>query len=213
MSVLLEKVLGLFAMTSPWELVAVVLALAYLLLAVKKSLWCWVAALVSSAIYVVLTLDRRLYMQVPLNLYYVAMALYGYWEWRRGRNGAGDVVVTRWSLSRHGIVVGVVIVVSALSGWLLAKFTDAASPYVDSFVAWGSVVTTWMVARRVIENWLYWIVVDGVAAYLYFWQGLPATGVLFIVYIGIVIHGYRVWTRDALRAVQDPIVTEEESVT
>ena len=57
-------------------------------------------------------------------------------------------------------------------------------------MTWGSVVTTWMVARRVIENWLYWIVVDGVAAWLYFSQGLLATTVLFVIYLGIVVRGY-----------------------
>jgi nicotinamide mononucleotide transporter len=207
----LEKLLALFAMTSPWELVAVLLALAYLLLAVKKNLWCWLAALLSSAIYVVLTLNQRLYMQVPLNVFYVAMAVYGYWEWRRGRDSAGEIRVTRWSVSQHVIVVVAVLALSAISSWLLIKYTDAASPFVDSFVAWGSVITTWMVARRVIENWLYWIVVDGIAAYLYFLQGLPATGVLFVVYIGIVIHGYRVWSRDAKR-MQDPVTAKEEFV-
>jgi len=208
---LLDKLLALFELTSPWELIAVLLALAYLLLAVQKNLWCWLAALLSSAIYVALTLDRRLYMQVPLNLYYVVMALYGYWEWRRGRDSTGEVMVTRWPISRHVVVVATVLVLSAISGWLLIKYTDAASPYVDSFVAWGSVITTWMVARRVIENWLYWIVVDGVAAYLFFRQGLPATGVLFVVYIGIVIHGYRVWSRDAKR-MQDALTTKDEFV-
>ena len=77
--------------------------------------------------------------------------------------------------------------------------TDAVAPYLDSFVTWGSVVTTWMVARRVIENWLYWIVVDGVGAWLFYSQGLLATTLLFVVYLGIVVHGYFVWRRDQRR--------------
>jgi nicotinamide mononucleotide transporter len=83
-----------------------------------------------------------------------------------------------------------------VNGWLLAHNTDAAAPYVDSFVTWGSVVTTWMVARRVIENWLYWVVVDAVAAWLYFTQGLLATTLLFVIYLGIVVRGYFVWRRE-----------------
>ena len=93
------------------------------------------------------------------------------------------------------VAVGVVAA-SGVNGWLLAHNTDAAAPYVDSFVTWGSVVTTWMVARRVIENWLYWIVVDAVAAWLYFTQGLLATTWLFLIYLGIVVHGYFVWRRE-----------------
>jgi nicotinamide mononucleotide transporter len=208
---LLQKTLSLFAMTSPWELVAAVLALIYLLLAVRKNLWCWLAALISSGIYVVLMFDARLYMQVPLNVFYVGMAVYGYREWRRGRDATGEVVATRWNLKRHAMVAAAVVVVSGINGWLLVLYSDAASPFLDSIVTWGSVVTTWMVARRIIENWLYWIIVDGIAAFLYFQQGLIPTGVLYVIYIGIVIHGYRVWAQAADDAVN--VQAKENSET
>jgi nicotinamide mononucleotide transporter len=193
----LSSIVGWLALTSAWELVAVILALAYLLLAVRRSLWCWLAALVSSAIYLVLMLQVKLYMQSALQVFYVGMAVYGYFEWRKGRDAAGEVQIARWSARTHWLVIGAVVAISGLNGWLLARSTDAAWPYLDSFVTWGSVITTVMVARRVIENWLYWIVVDGIAAYVYFRQGLNPTGLLFVVYIGIVIHGYWVWRRDA----------------
>ena len=93
------------------------------------------------------------------------------------------------------IVAVAVVAASVVNGWLLAHDTDAAAPYVDSFVTWGSVVTTWMVARRVIENWLYWVVVDaslrGCTS-----AGLLATTLLFVIYLGIVVHGYFVWRRE-----------------
>ena len=75
---------------------------------------------------------------------------------------------------------------------------DATAPYLDSFVTWGSIVTTWMVARRIIENWLYWIVFDGAAVWLYYSQGLLALAALFIIYLGIVVRGYIVWRREQL---------------
>jgi nicotinamide mononucleotide transporter len=81
----------------------------------------------------------------------------------------------------------------------LLRNTDAAAPYLDSFVTWGSVITTWMVARRVIENWLYWIIVDGAGAWLFYSQGLSATALLFAIYLAIVVHGYIVWRRDQTR--------------
>jgi nicotinamide mononucleotide transporter len=152
--------------------------------------------LISSAIYLVLMLQVRLYMQTALQVFYVGMAIYGFLEWRRGRDSAGEVVIVRWGAARHMCVIGCVLAVSALNGWLLNRTTDAAWPYLDAFVTWGSVVTTVMVARRVIENWLYWVVVDGVAAYIYFRQGLNPTGILFVVYIAIVIHGFWVWQRE-----------------
>ncbi len=172
------------------------LALAYLVLAVRRSLWCWPCAFVSTAIYFVLFARAGLYMQTLLQLFYMAMAVYGWREWRRGQTDAGQLDIASWPARWHLISAIGVIAASLLNGWLLTRYSTAESPYLDSFVTWGSVLTTWMVARRVIENWLYWIVVDAVAAWLYFTQGLNATGLLFIAYIGIVIHGYIVWLRE-----------------
>ena len=192
----MEALLSQLRATSAWEAFAAAGGLAYLLLAVRRNLLCWLCAFVSTAIYLVLFARAALYMQSLLQLFYLVMAVYGFMDWRKGRTSTGEVVIRSWSVSQHLIVAGLVIVASAVNGWLLVHNTDAAAPYVDSFVTWGSVVTTWMVARRVIENWLYWVVVDAVAAWLYFSQGLLATALLFVIYLGIVIHGYFVWRRE-----------------
>jgi nicotinamide mononucleotide transporter len=189
--------------TSPWEAVAVVLGLLYLVLAVKRSLWCWLCAFVSTAIYLVLFVNTALYMHVLLQVFYLAMAVYGYLDWRTGRSDAGEVVIRSWTVRQHTIAIVVMTAATLVNGWLLSKTADV-SPYLDSFVTWGSVVTTWMVARRVIENWLYWLIVDAIAAYLYFTQGLVLTTLLFVIYLGIVVHGYFAWRRD--RAAQEVAV-------
>ena len=181
--------------TSLWELAAVVLALAYLLLAVRRSQWCWPSAFISTGIYLVLMARAHLYMQTILQVFYLTMAVYGYMQWRQNRDARGVLAVTRWRWHAHATAAAMVLAVSVLNGWILSLHSDARAPYLDSFVTWGSVVTTWMVARRVLENWLYWIVVDALAAYLYFDQGLRATALLFLAYIGIVIHGYFAWQR------------------
>lgn len=182
--------------TSPWEAAAVVLALAYLLLAVRRSLWSWPCALGSALIYLVLFAREALYMQTLLQVFYIGMAVYGFREWRRGRTESGEVVISNRPLAWHLLRIALVLVAGAVNGWLLTRYSSAQSPYLDSFVTWGSVLTTWMVARRIIENWLYWVVFDSVAAYLYFSQGLHATALLFVAYVGIVIHGYGVWLRE-----------------
>ena len=189
---LIEQLLA----TSPWEAAAALVGLAYLLLAVRRNLLCWLCAFVSTTIYVVLFAQAGLYMQVALNVFYLAMAVYGFIDWRRGRTDAGDVRIESWTVNQHVTAAALVIIASVLNGWILAQFTDSPAPYLDSFVTWGSFVTTWMVARRIIENWLYWIVVDGAAAWLYFSQGLLATTLLFIIYLGIVVRGYFVWRRE-----------------
>jgi nicotinamide mononucleotide transporter len=192
----MEKLVSQLVETSPWEAAAAAIGLAYLLLAVRRNLLCWLCAFVSTSIYLVLFARRAWYMQSLLQVFYLAMAVYGFIDWRKGRTAEGEVVVRSWTPARHAIAAAAVVAASAVNGWVLAQYTDAAAPYVDSFVGWGSVVTTWMAARRVIENWLYWVVVDGVAAWLYFSQGLLATTLLFLIYLGIVIHGYFVWRRE-----------------
>lgn len=181
------------AATSPWEAIAVLLGLAYLLLAMRRDLWCWLCAFAGTSIYLVLVARAGLYMHVGLNVFYLVMAVYGYRQWRTGRDEQGEVQVVRWSLPTHALAIGAVLAATLVNGWVLAANTNATAPYVDSFVTWGSVLTTFMVARRVIENWLYWVVVDSVAAWLFYQQQLLATSLLFILYVVIVIRGYFVW--------------------
>jgi nicotinamide mononucleotide transporter len=188
-----QTIITQFLTTSTWEAVAAALGLAYLLLAVRRNLLCWLCAFISTAIYLVIFARAALYMQSLLQVFYLVMAVYGFIDWRKGRTAEGDVLIRSWVPRQHALAVVFVVAATLINGRLLAEETNAAAPYLDSFVTWGSVVTTWMVARRVIENWLYWIVVDALAAYLYFTQGLLATTLLFVIYLGVVIRGYFAW--------------------
>ena len=190
---------------STWESAAVALGIAYLLLAMRQSLWCWYAAFGSTAIYLWVFWEVNLLMESALQLYYLAMAVYGWQQWRGGGRPvegdfAGDaqgqaLAISSWRPRSHLYAVGAVLVMSAVSGALLARFTDAALPYLDSFTTWGSILTTWMVARKVLENWLYWLVIDAAAIYLYLERGLMLTAGLFMVYLVIVVFGYLQWQK------------------
>ena len=191
----MQALLGELSAWSPVELIAVVLALAYLVLAARQNPWCWPCALVSSAIYLWLFFERALYQQSLLQVFYIAMAIYGWWHWRRGGAGKGALAVSRWQPSQHAAAAGLVLALTLLTGWVEARFTSAPFPYLDAFTTWGSVVTTWMVARKVLENWLYWLVVDAVMVYLSYLAALPATVLLFVIYLGIVVAGFLAWRR------------------
>ncbi len=186
---ILRELLG----TSIWEVLAVVLSVAYLVLATRRSLWCWLCALISTLIYGVLMLRTGLVMDTLLQGYYLVMAVYGFIEWRRGREPSGELTVISWNWQQHLMAIGATLFATVINAWILQFIEMARSPWLDSFVTWGSVLCTWMVARRVIENWLYWIVVDGIAAYLYYSRGLTATAGLMVLYVGMVIHGYFIW--------------------
>lgn len=178
---------------SAWEAAAVALGIAYLLLAMKESLWCWYAAFISTAIFLVLFWDVDLLMESGLQVYYLAMAVYGWWQWQRGGAAHTELTISSWGGRQHTIALLAVLLVSTASGALLEQFTNAALPYLDSFTTWGSILTTWMVTRKILENWLYWLVIDSVSIYLYLDRELYLTALLFAAYLIIVLFGYRKW--------------------
>jgi len=184
---------------SYWEVFAVLLGVAYLLLAVRESLWCWYAAFVSTAIFLYLFWNVNLLMESALQVYYLIMAVYGWWQWRRGatenQQFPGGLSISSWSLRSHLLAIGAVLLTSVISAALLGKFTNAALPLLDSFTTWGSILTTWMVTRKILENWLYWLVIDSVSIYLYLDRGLYLTAILFMAYLVIALFGYRKWLR------------------
>ncbi|HEY8520592.1 MAG TPA: nicotinamide riboside transporter PnuC [Gammaproteobacteria bacterium] len=178
------------------ELTAVALAVAYLVLAIRQSLWCWPAALASIALYVVITIDARLYMDAALQAYYAAMAVYGWHQWRRGGAAHAGVSITVWPLRLHAAAIAGTLVLTGGFGTWLAANTDAAFPYLDSFTTIGSIVTTYMVARKVLENWIYWLVIDSLYVYIYAARGLVPTAGLFCFYLVLIVIGFRRWLRD-----------------
>jgi len=140
-------------------------------------------------------------MESALNVYYMGMAVYGWWQWHKPATdqtapaNSHAVTVHRWRWQQHVIALSMIAVATLVSGTLLARNTEAALPYLDSFTTWSSVVTTFMVARKVLENWWYWIVIDAVSVYLYIDRGLYLTAMLFISYTVIAIFGYFAWQR------------------
>ena len=180
--------------TSWIEIVAAVLAMAYLLLAIRQRLECWVAAFVSSCLYVGVFFGAHLYMESALNAFYAAMAIYGFRQWRRG-GGSASLVVCRWPLSRQLVGLLGVIVLALVNSYFLMRFTPAAQPLVDSMVTWSSVFATYLVARKVYENWHWWLVIDSVSLALYFNRHLYLTMLLFALYLVLILVGMRQWRR------------------
>ena len=197
MSGWLETLLSAAQSMSPWEAIAVVFAIAYLLLAVRENVWCWLFAFLSTAIFTVLFWDVSLLMESALNVYYMAMAVFGWYQWTRGGTGddseAHGLEIRPLSGRQHGLIIVSIALLSAVSGYLLSEHSDAAWPYVDSFTTWASVITTYLVARKYLQNWLYWIVIDAVSVPLYIDRGLNLTALLFVIYIVIAVFGYRSW--------------------
>lgn len=186
------SLLALLQMGSWLELVAMLLALLYLVLAIMEKRACWVAAFVSTAMYTLVFWDVSLLMESALQVYYMAMAIYGWWYWH---SDDAQAPIVRWPARQHITVLLAVLGASAVSGVLLDNYTTAALPYLDAFTTWASIVTTWMVARKVLENWLYWVVIDAASIYLYVARDLYITAWLFVLYVVLACVGYWQWKR------------------
>jgi len=187
-----------YALNRPWEGLAVLLALAYVILAARKSIWCWPCALGTTAIYTLLFWQVNLPMESALNVYYLLMAVYGWWLWTKpgAHSLDGALLLRNWPLKTHLLAILAIAVLTLVSGWLLQTYrSSAAMPYLDSFTTWASVITTLMVARKIVENWLYWIVIDAAAIVLYLDRGMYMTAALFVLYVFIACYGWFSWRR------------------
>ncbi len=192
-------VIALLSELSPVEAVAVALGVLYLVLAIRENIWCWPAALVSSLLSVVLMYEARLYSESALQIFYAAMAVYGWQQWRRGAAGPTRVTkelpISTWPPRAHVAAIGGSLAGSVAVGWALSH-TAAAYPYLDSFVTVASLVTTYMVAKKVLENWVYWLVIDSLSLYLFVARGLPLYAALFALYLVLIVIGFVRWQRE-----------------
>ena len=175
------------------ELLAVALAVLYLMLAIRQNIWCWAAAAVSTSLYLYIMYEARLYMESALQVFYLAMAAYGWYQWRLGGPDHHGVKVTTWPWRNHVLAIGAVLLLVVVSGELLTRYSDAALPFADSFTTWGAVIATWMVARKILENWIYWFLIDAVSVGLYLSRELYFTAMLFLAYLVMIVIGYRTW--------------------
>ena len=177
------------------EITAVVFAIIYLLLAVKQDVRCWYAAIFSSFLYFFIMMSANLYMEAYLQIFYIFMAIYGWFQWNKISENKSKFIVRTWSIKQHLIVISSVISLAYISGSLLNIYTEAALPFIDALTTWGAIIATYMVAKKLLENWIYWFVIDSISVLLFMSRGLYLTSVLFFVYLIIIYFGYKSWTK------------------
>ena len=175
------------------EIFAVIFALLYLFLAMRQHIACWYAAFISTFIYILIYWDVSLYMESILNAYYLLMAIYGWFSWNKKSKIDKNFVIS-WSYINHSIVITLILVLTISSGFYLSK-TDAVYPYLDSFTTWASVITTFMVAQKVLSNWIFWIIINSVAIFLNFDRELYFTVYLLMIYQLMSVYGYYQWRK------------------
>ena len=182
---------------APAELAAVAFGVAYILLAIRGHRACWIAGGISSAIYAAVFYGAGLPMQAALQVVYVVLSAYGWHAWRPE---PATVPARSWPAHWHLVALGAVGLATAASAPLAARYALAAAPVADSLGTWASLLATWLLARRVVDNWLWWIAIDTGLAALFATQGLAVTAALYLAYALLAVAGWRSWRRDPARA-------------
>jgi len=185
------------------EVTGAILGIGYVFLSVKQNILTWLLGFLTSAFYIVVFLKSGFYADMGLQIYYVWISVYGWIIWSGNKNSCdskSDYPVSK-TRKKQVVVLSVVSFFLWLSiGILLSKYTDSVVPIGDSFTTAMGIVATWMLARKMIEHWIIWVIVDLVSAGLYLWKGLYPTVALYIIYTFAAIWGYIEWKKSLVKS-------------
>lgn len=186
------------------EVLGAVTGLIYLYLEIKQNIWLWPLGIITSAFYIYVFFTSKFYADMGLQVYYLVISIYGWWHWLYGGDPLGkeELPIGRTSLK---IWVNLFLVSIALFGvmaFVLVNFTDSPVPYGDAFVTALSITATWMLARKLIEQWWIWVVVNIVSLGLFIWKELYPTSILFFFYFTMAVVGYYQWKKEMEKGIK-----------
>lgn len=188
------------------EYFGVITGLLYLLLEIRQHKAMWVVGFLTSLVYIFVFFFSKIYADMGLNIYYVAISIYGFWKWAQTDKTADKEKPTSetilychitWPL--FGGIALAILSIYGLLYYVLHNFTDSPIPMGDAFTTSVGIVATWMLARRIIEHWIFWVVVNFVSVYLYYLRGLYPTMFLYICYAILAIAGYYTWKKKGIK--------------
>ena len=181
------------------QIVGTALGLLYLWLEYRANIWLWIVGAIMPMVHGVLYLNSGIYADAAMQLYYVVAGIYGLCVWLRGAKRAEKFVHIQYTPTKWIIpLVVVYAVLHVAMYYLLSEFTDSRVPFFDSMSTALSIVAMWMLSRKLVEQWLVWLVVDMISVGLYIYKGIPITAMLYTLYCALAIAGYMRWRRQVL---------------
>jgi nicotinamide mononucleotide transporter len=190
-----NSIISAFHSTSITEWLIFISAIIYVLLAAAENIWCWLFGIISSALSVYLCYSGQLFLESGLSIFYIVIGIYGWYQWRYGSDIKTELPVTSASLKKNLLYILIAILLWIPFGYIAQKFSTQAMPYLDAFITAFSIVATWMTAKKIIENWLYWIVIDALAILLYGFRSFYLIAFLYIIYTILAAAGYMSWRK------------------
>jgi nicotinamide mononucleotide transporter len=197
----MDLVGGILGEMSPIEALAAALGLVNVVLVARRSIWNYPFGIAMVALYGWVFYTTRLYSDALLQVFFFVVQFYGWWYWLRGKAEEGEVRVERLAGSQRLLWILGIALATAVWGWLMHRYTNAAFPWWDGSIAMMSVAAQILMSRRFLENWMLWIAVDGAAIPLYAVKGLKITAALYVVFLAISLFGLIEWSRARRRAI------------
>jgi nicotinamide mononucleotide transporter len=185
-----------------FELSAAALGFVAIYLQIRQNVWYWLVSIIMVSMYIYIYIDAKLYADMSLQVYYLVISFYGWYLWLFGKSVNHHKTAISVSLSSgklKSILGATALVLFFVIAWILLEFTNSDLPYWDSFTTSLSFVATWMLARKKLENWLIWIVVDAVSVGIYIYKELYPTAVLFLFLTVLAYVGYLRWQKDMFK--------------
>lgn len=188
------------------EVIGSILSLIYLYLSIKQKISLWIFGFLCSALYIVVFFQSKFYADMSLQFYYLAVSVFGWISWRSGKQQSGkELPVKRTKKLQALVLMSITTFVFLLYYFILTRYTDSPLPLGDSLTTALSITATWMLARKLLEHWILWVIVDGLSAGLYLYKGLYPTAILFIIYTVMAIVGWYQWKKDYTRTTSIPL--------
>jgi len=172
----------------------------YIFFSIRKSLLLWPIGIVTSAAYIIVFFNSTLYADMLLQVYYLLISFYGWYYWIKSKGNnqqpGNQIHIVAINFIEWIWTISATVLLTVLLYFPLHKYTNASNPFWDGFVSAGSIIATWMLARKILEQWIFWIVVDGVSIGLFVYKKLYPTAILFIIYTILAVFGYLKWKKD-----------------
>lgn len=204
MEEILQQIINDLVGTNLYEGVGLIFGLLSVIFLIKENIWTWPTGIIYVLVSIIIFWNEKLYADFALHIFFLALNIYGWWYWIAGRkesntpdNGEADKELPVTTTRKRALVQMTLISIAGIfiTGYLLSEHTDASLPYWDSATTVLSITAIWLTARKKIENWYFWFVVDVFATSIYFYKDIYLYSVLYLIYIGLAVSGYLEWRK------------------
>ena len=177
------------------EIVGALIGFIYIFFEIKVNKWMWPIGILTSIFYIIIFFNSKFYADMSLQFYYIVISIIGWYWWNKEQNLNKELKIRKLNKTLLLQLILSSTIVFIFLSYILVNYTDSPLPYWDSLTTALSIIATWMLARKIIEQWILWIIIDLISMLLYLYKGLYPTSILFLIYSGLAIIGYLQWKK------------------